>query len=305
MDFTALLFAGLTTLSLSVGQQESRIIPLGNFQKLPAGGATSSLFQSIEESVVVEGTRPKFERARSLIRGLPVNEAMARLAEFFLGSPYLAMSLNQSGREQVRLDLTQFDCMLFVEQLLAIVSADSFDGFAELTRRLRYRNGEISYCTRQHYFHDWVGSAQLQGVLEASSAWPGQARRHLSLNFMSSHRDRYPALQSPALFDCIDALEQGRRIDQHYLPLAALDDALPSLQSGDIFAVATRVEGLDVSHTGVLVRDGSRLDAIHAAPGRGVMRSRSFTTYLRSVPDAIGAVIVRPQRVKSVSFLRQ
>ena len=234
-----------------------------------------------------------------------MNQAMARLAEFFLGSPYLAMSLDQSGREQLRLDLTQFDCMLFVEQLLAIVSADSFDGFAELTRRLRYRNGEISYCTRQHYFHDWVGSAQLQGVLEASSAWPGQARRHLSLNFMSSHRDRYPALQSPALFDCIDALEQGRRIDQHYMPLAALDDALPSLQSGDIFAVATRVEGLDVSHTGVLVRDGSRLDAIHAAPGRGVMRSRSFATYLRSVPDAIGAVIVRPQRVKSVSFLRQ
>ena len=305
MDFTALLFAGLTTLSLSVGQQESRIIPSGNLQKLPAGGATSSLFQSLEESVVVEGTRSKFERARSLIRGLPVNEAIARLAEFFLGSPYLAMSLDQSGREQLRLDLTQFDCMLFVEQLLAIVSADSFDGFAERTRRLRYRNGEISYCTRQHYFHDWVGSAQLQGVLETSPVWPRQAMRNVSLNFMSSHRDRYPALQSPALFDCIDGLERGRQIDQHYLPLVVLDVALPSLQSGDIFAVATRVGGLDVSHTGVLVRDGSRLDAIHAAPGRGVMRSRSFTRYLRSVPDAIGAVIVRPQRLKQGSFLRR
>ena len=234
-----------------------------------------------------------------------MNEAMARLAEFFLGSPYLAMSLDQSGRERLRLDLTQFDCMLFVEQLLAIVSADSFDGFAERTRRLRYRNGEISYCTRQHYFQDWVGSAQLHGVLETSPVWPGQAMRNLSLNFMSSHRNRYPALQSPALFHCIDALEQERRIDQHYLPLAALDDALPSFQSGDIFAVATRVGGLDVSHTGILVRDGSRLDAIHAAPGRGVMRSRSFTRYLRSVPDAIGAVIVRPQRGKTVSSLRQ
>ena len=135
---------------------------------------------------------------------------MARIAELFLGRIYLAMSLDQSGREQLRLDLTQFDCMLFVEQLLSIVSADLFDAFAERTRRLRYRNGEISYCTRQHYFHDWVGSAQLQGVLEAYSAWPGQARLHLSLNFMSSHRDRYPALQSPALFDCIDALEQER-----------------------------------------------------------------------------------------------
>ena len=305
MDFTALLFAGLTTVALAVVQQELGIIHSVDLRQQSAADAKVISYKLTEESVVVEGTRSKFEQARLLIRGLPVNEAMARLAEFFLGSPYLAMSLDQSSREQLRLDLTQFDCMLFVEQLLAIVSADSFDGFAEQTRRLRYRNGEISYCTRQHYFHDWVGSAQRQGVLETSPVWPMQAMRNVSLNFMSSHRDRYPALQSPALFDCIDGLEQGRRIDQHYLPLAALDDALPSLQSGDIFAVATRVEGLDVSHTGVLVRDGSRLDAIHAAPGRGVMRSRSFTTYLRSVPDAIGAVIVRPQRVKSVSFLRQ
>ena len=305
MDFTALLFAGLTTVSLAVVQQESEIIQPIDLQQQPAGASTSSLFTSAEDSVVVEGTRSRFERARLLIRGLPVNEAMARLAEFFLGSPYLAMSLDQSGREQMRLDLTQFDCILFVEQLLAIVSADSFDGFAEWTRRLRYRNGEISYCMRQHYFHDWVGSAQVQGVLETSPVWPELARRNVSLNFMSSHRDRYPALQSPALFHCIDALEQGKRIEQHYLPFAALDAALPSLQSGDIFAVATQVGGLDVSHTGVLVRDGSRLDAIHAAPGRGVMRSRSFTRYLRSVPDAIGAVIVRPRRVKDAPLLRR
>ena len=64
---------------------------------------------------MVEGTRPKFEQARFLIRGLPVNEAMARVADFFLGELYLAMSLDQSGREQLRLDLPQFDCMLFVE----------------------------------------------------------------------------------------------------------------------------------------------------------------------------------------------
>lgn len=160
MDFTALLFAGLTTLSLSLVQQESEIIPSGDLQQQPAGDATSSLSQSFEESVVVEGTRSKFEQARFLIRGLHVNEAMAHLAEFFLGSPYLAMSLDQSGRERLRLDLTQFDCMLFVEQLHAIVSADSFNGFAERTRRLRYRNGEIGYCTRQHYFQDWAGHAQ-------------------------------------------------------------------------------------------------------------------------------------------------
>ena len=220
---------------------------------------------------------------------------IAGLAEAFLGSPYLAFSLEGSGSEQLRLDLTQFDCMLFVEQLLAMATADSFDEFAHQTRRLRYRNGHVDYCTRQHYFHDWVLSAQHQGLLETDTSWPGQVTRALPLNFMSSHRDQYPALQSPRLFDCIHKRERGRWIEQQYLPLASLDAALPSLRSGDLFAVATSMRGLDVSHTGVLVRDGSRLDAIHAAPGRGVIRSRSFARYLRSLPDAIGAVIVRPR----------
>ena len=244
---------------------------------------------------VVDGTRQRFDLVSSLVQALPVNERIARLAEAFLGSPYLAYSLEGSGTERLRLDLTQFDCMLFVEQLLAMATADSFDEFAQRTRRLRYRNGHVDYCTRQHYFHDWVLSAQDQGLLESDTSWPGQATRVLPLNFMSSHRDQYPALQSPRLFDCIHQRERGRRIEQQYLPIASLEIALPSLRSGDLFAVATSVKGLDVSHTGVLVRDGSRLDAIHAAPGHGVIRSRSFARYLRSLPDAIGAVIVRPR----------
>ena len=250
---------------------------------------------------VVEGTRERFEQAKALVRALPIDQSLADLAEFFLGSPYLAFSLDRPGSEQLRLDLTQFDCMLFVELLLALASTETFDDFAEQTRRLRYRNGNVGYCTRQHYFHDWVISAQTQGLLDTTTDWPGQASRDLPLNFMSSHRDLYPPLQSSRLFDCIHEREQGRRIEQHYLPLESLDAALPSLRSGDLFAVATRVSGLDVSHAGVLVREGSRLDAIHAAPGRGVMRSRSFSQYLQSVPDAIGAVIVRPRVVKSSS----
>ena len=255
----------------------------------------SELVRASSNVHVVDGTRQRFDLVSSLVQALSVNERIARLAEEFLDSPYLAFSLEGSGTERLRLDLTQFDCMLFVEQLLAMATADSFDEFAQRTRRLRYRNGHVDYCTRQHYFHDWVLSAQDQGLLESDTSWPGQATRVLPLNFMSSHRDQYPALQSPRLFDCIRQRERGRRIEQQYLPIASLEIALPSLRSGDLFAVATSVRGLDVSHTGVLVRDGSRLDAIHAAPGHGVIRSRSFARYLRSLPDAIGAVIVRPR----------
>ena len=250
---------------------------------------------------VVEGTRERFEQARALIQGLTVNAAIARLAESFLGSPYLAGSLDGAGPEQLRLDLTRFDCMLFIEQLLALSLSDSFDQFVEHTRDLRYRDGRVSYCTRQHYFHDWVRSAQSQNLLETTSGWPGEITRSLPLNFMSEQRQLYRPMQSDELFDCIRLREQSRQVVQHYVPLHAIESVLPRIQSGDLFAIATRIEGLDVSHTGVLVREGSSVDAIHAAPGRGVMRSRSFGRYLRSIPDAIGAVIVRPVHPERMS----
>ena len=118
---------------------------------------------------------------------------------------------------------------------------------------------------------------------------------------MSEQRQLYRPMQSEELFDCIRRREESRQVVQHYVPLHAIESVLPRIQSGDLFAIATRVEGLDVSHTGVLVREGSSVDAIHAAPGRGVMRSRSFGRYLRSIPDAIGAVIVRPVHPERMS----
>ena len=243
---------------------------------------------------VIGDTRSVFESRRSLIADLRVNQAIALLAESFIGSPYLAMSLDADGAETLRLDLTQFDCMLFVEQLLALAWSESFDQFAALTQSLRYRDGEASYCNRWHYFHDWAASAVRQGMLEPDVALEGEISRSLLLNFMSSNRALYPKLQSNALFDCIKVREKARRVQQRFIPLEAIESVLPSLQSGDLFAIATRVQGLDVSHTGVVVRSGSQVDAIHAAPGLGVMRSPGLARYLRSVPDAIGVVIVRP-----------
>ncbi len=296
-----LIFAPITAVALV---SDARV-DAPNSASVPAAEApiTVPLMQPTVRPApaVVEGTRERFEQARALIQGLTVNAAIARLAESFLGSPYLAGSLDGAGPEQLRLDLTRFDCMLFIEQLLALALSDSFDQFVEHTRNLRYRDGQVNYCTRQHYFHDWVRSAQSQNLLETTSGWPGEITRSLPLNFMSEQRQLYRPMQSQELFDCIRRRDENRQVVQHYVPLHAIESVLPRIQSGDLFAIATRIEGLDVSHTGVLVRDGSSVDAIHAAPGRGVMRSRSFGRYLRSIPDAIGAVIVRPVHPERMS----
>lgn len=232
---------------------------------------------------------------------LPLNLAMVTLARSWIGRPYVAFSLDRLGEERLQLDLTRFDCFLFVEQLLALANSGAatpraaLDHFATHVKNLRYQDGRIDYCSRHHYFSLWAQAAERQGYLVNLTPFlPGATSRRRRLNFMSTHADAYLPMQNPRLRSCIRAQEADRVIEQSYLPLDQLEKALPSLRNGDLFGLVTRVDGLDVTHVGVVERLDGRLDAVHAAPGNGVMRSVNLARYARNVPDVIGLMILRP-----------
>ena len=170
----------------------------------PAQGAPSPPHWS-------EGTPALLQQGLRHREGLTKGDALVALARQALGRPYSAFSLDQEPNERLRLDLTRFDCFLFVEQLLALVQLDP---------------------------------------------------------------------QRPA--------------DQAFVPTGGLEKALPHLKNGDIFGLVTRLKGLDVTHVGVVEVEGGRRHALHAAPGRGVMRSRDLARYVAGVHDVVGLMVLRP-----------
>ena len=245
---------------------------------------------------VIPGTRVVFDRLQPLMTGLTGDQIVATLALHFLGTPYAAFSLDAGPQERVQLDLTRFDCMLFVEQLLALAASRRWNGFAEVTKQLRYADGEVGYCSRHHYFHHWGRAAERAALVnDITKDLPGQQSRTLKLNYMSTHPELYAPLRNQSTLMCITALEQGYDVVQNYIPNSNLNKVSPLLRSGDLFAVATSVQGLDVTHMGVIVTDSSGVSAVHAVPGQGVIRSKPFHRYVQSVPESIGAVILRPR----------
>lgn len=233
---------------------------------------------------------------------MPMNKALIGLARRYLGTPYNAFSLDRGQTERLQLDLTRFDCFLFVEQLLALVNSRQVDTqtegvnrFTNHVRQLRYEDGRVDYCLRHHYFSRWAEAAERQGYLVNITPFlPGAVSRQRPLTFMSSHADSYEPMQLPANRSCITNLEKQLVVNQSFIPLAQLKQALPSLRSGDIFGLVTRVEGLDVTHVGILEASGGAVDAIHAAQGQGVMRSLDLVSYAKAVPDVIGVMVLRP-----------
>jgi hypothetical protein len=67
------------------------------------------------------------------------------------------------------------------------------------------------------------------------------------------------------------------------------------MQAGDIVAIATKIKGLDFTHTGLVYRNRDRsIGLIHASPSGAVKISPDLQTYVNQVKEQQGIVIARP-----------
>jgi hypothetical protein len=265
--------------------------------KSPTEASTTSQSLSVADHspLFIGDSKAVALKAMLSTKNLPAYVSIPRLALAYHQSPYNAFSLDKTRDEVLRIDLKSFDCFLFVEQLLALVNSHDVSGFAEAVRNLRYEAAQVNYCSRYHYFTHWADNAIRKGLMvNLSSSLSHAVTRSILLNYMTSHASAYAPMRLEKNRDCIIQKESARVTNQTYIPINSFQAVLGLLRSGDIFALVTDVQGLDVTHVGFLLKDSKGLGAIHAAPGRGVMISADFADYARSVPNVIGVAIYRP-----------
>lgn len=233
----------------------------------------------------------------------PYGEIVQWTAEQLLGRPYVAGMLDAPEEETLVLDLTRFDCVLLIENVLAIarqiaLGERGYDGYAAGVQALRYRDGAMDgYCSRLHYFTDWIRDNARRGAMSDVSREIGGEVFEKRLDFMSTHRESYPRLASDDVFACVvgteRALAEGGRI--YHIPQARIAAAYDGMQPGDIVATTTSIGGLDVTHTGFVHRDGRRTGFLHASSASNAVKiSPDLQAYVQGIRSQVGVVIVRP-----------
>ena len=221
----------------------------------------------------------------------------------FNGKPYAAGLLDAPPEETLVVDLTRFDCVLFVEVVLAMakgIAAQEYglDAFQEQLRSFRYRSGSMDgYCSRLHYFTEWIADNEARGHIRDVTRAAGGIRVDKTLDFMSSHRSSYPRLVADdSLYQGI--LDMERRLAQavwYHIPQDNIEQAYPMLENGDILALSTHISGLDVVHTGLAFAhpDGT-FGMLHASTRHGVIVSPDLAGYVRANKSQVGLVVARP-----------
>ena len=256
-------------------------------------------------------TNERFQRVmhfarRANLAERPPGQAIQALGRYFLGRPYLVgpldQTLDQNPPEQLVCRLDGFDCFTFDEAVLALArtvddGSYSYDKYKDYTRRLRYRNGEIGYCNRQHYYTAFVKQAEEQGVLKNITRQIGGRRNpDKRYGFMSAHRGEYPQLESDSLYLCIQQVEKrlNRTMDYYYVPQDSIRAVYGKLKAGDLISTATDIDGLDVTHTGLVYKKADTTGLLHASTSGSVKISPDLQRYVQGVDSQVGIIVARP-----------
>lgn len=126
-------------------------------------------------------------------------------------------------------------------------------------------------------------------------------KRKLNIHYMTSHPERYHALQGEWNEDYlrkIKQMEQRQNMKEvTYIPKNVLNNPrnlLSFIKDGDIVAIETSKEGLDTSHVGIAVwSSDNRLRFIHASSAYHKVVTSPVYTYLKKQKHAIGIRILR------------
>lgn len=213
-----------------------------------------------------------------------VAQRIGFISHALLGSPYRAYTLIGGPRRSehfvVRDDV--FDCVTYLETVLAAARARDVSEYQSQLRLIRYRDGDVTWRARHHYFADWCSDNVANKVCRPVLL-PGSEAVTKRLN------------SEPGL--------PPQRSVMIMLPTAALLAHKSQLATGDIIGFMSRRPGLDYFHSGfIVVDDRGGLWLRHAAQSRRRVLDQPLTRFLRDNRTQ-AVTVLRPREPAAGSVL--
>lgn len=203
----------------------------------------------------------------------PINEIIIEIGKSFIGTDYVAYTLEKGDKESLVVNLAGLDCYTFFESTFALSRCvkngkTSFEDYLKEIEKLRYRGGKMNdYPSRLHYFSDWLFDINKRGIGKDVTKMIGGELIKKKIDFMSTHVDSYKRLkENPKFVTEIAAIEKEMsERDYYWIPQAKIESVESKIQSGDIIGITTTVDGLDIAHTGIAIRmEDGRIHFMHA-----------------------------------------
>ncbi len=207
---------------------------------------------------------------------------------------------------QTLVNVCSFDCVTLVENLLAMAftlkdmantlymtDEEIFQTYLNYLNQMRYYSAEpdSQWENRIFYFTEQMNQLIKRGwVVDISNA--GGIPFLKPIYYISRNKRKYIGIRD---WKRIRQIE--RRLSnstRYYFPLEQLHCYEAIAQNGDIVALTTTVEGLEVSHCGIItVRDGELYFSHASLTKRKVVVEEHFRSYLKKRDTITGIIVYR------------
>jgi cell wall-associated NlpC family hydrolase len=198
------------------------------------------------------------------------------LSRRFLGRSYEPNPLIGSAdtAEVFSTSFEGFDCVTYIETVLALALASNVDDFTEWLRKIRYEGGRVEWERRNHYMTRWIRNNAREGIIGPVS--------------MSA----VPTLTIERVLNVVPGLAP-RRTRVKCIPKRGLPRLERYLQTGDLIFFASTRKHLDVFHAGIIMR-GEKVSMRHASRSKGAVVEQELSDFL-DANRMTGVIVMRPQ----------
>ena len=258
-----------------------------------------------DDDAEVKAVKKKLKSFDASLGNSDIGEIIATVGKSFQGVEYVAGTLDKNvNDEKLVIKITGLDCVTYVENVLAIANiikkgTIDFASYKAELQNIRYRNGEINgYPSRLHYYTDWIYNNQEKGYLKDITYDIGGEPYSKKINFMSTHTESYKQLSGNDDFIAeIKSIEKNiNKRKLYYIKKGEVDQYYDKLETGDIIATTTNIEGLDVTHTGFIYKKNGKTHFMHASITKGeiIISKEELKEYLKGNKKQSGIIVARP-----------
>ncbi|MCA9752717.1 MAG: DUF1460 domain-containing protein [Gemmatimonadetes bacterium] len=231
-----------------------------------------------------------------VLHGATVRDRFLEATEILLGTPYRGGPLGEGDAggpdPDPRVDFTGVDCVTYLEESLALAllppGAPATDStFLAILDAIRYRDGMVSFASRNHYtVTDWM-DANRWLVRDVTREIGGSSVEEATRTIDRTKFLRDQGVEPRGAIDAPLSPTIG------YVPVAALPEVAPRIESGDLVFWVGSTPGIFVLHTGLAVRtaDGT-LRFRHASSRAGEAVEQPLMEYAAGT-KFLGVVVLR------------
>jgi hypothetical protein len=220
-----------------------------------------------------------------------IAERLDFLSRQFLGLDYRESTLIGSINvpEVFVLNFEGVDCFTYIDYVEAMQLSSSFSEFKTNLREVRYQSGIVSFENRNHFFTDW---------------------REFNADFVKDITEEIGTQKAIRAQKMINEKEDGTfflpgihpvQREITYVASNAIDESVfNKLETGDYIGIYSEVQGLDVSHVGIIIKDGDDIFLRHASSLKEYRKvvDQDFKNYIIGKP---GIIVFRPEDLENLS----